>query len=241
MNNDRLTGLFGKLPAHGDFIHRNLPTDFINAWDEWLQHFIASSQQQMGEAWLDIYLTSPIWRFVFTPGVIDQHSWAGILMPSVDRVGRYFPFSILSKLSAMENPLQFLAQQKDWFEQIEDIALGALDGELMADDLMQQISTIDWQSDQAYSRQGLAGERLAQVINMASAEDSPASTYSGLLDALLTRTCASYSAWSTQGSERVAPCVLTVQGLPPIDSLPAMLDGQWQQWNWQQPYVLTNM
>jgi type VI secretion system protein ImpM len=205
-----------------------------------LQHFIASSQQQMGEAWLDIYLTSPIWRFVFTPGVIDQHAWAGILMPSVDRVGRYFPFTVLNKLPAMDNPLQFLAQQTAWYEQVEDVALAALDGELMADDLMQQITAIEWATDGNYGRNTAVGERVAQVVDMTSADDSPASTYGFLLDALLTRSCASYSAWNTQGSERVAPCVFTVQGLPAIDSLPAMLDGQWQQWHWQQPYVLRN-
>ena len=238
MSADRVTGLFGKLPAHGDFIHRNLPTDFINPWDEWLQHFIASTQQQMGEAWLDIYLTSPIWRFVFSPGVIDQHSWAGIVMPSVDRVGRYFPFSVLTRLSSQLNPLDFLSQQNAWFVQIEDIALQALDAEIMADELIQEITAVDCDVDGYYLRNGSPGESSALVIELMSEAAPSTSSCSHLLDAVLTRTYASYSVWSTLGSERVAPCMFTVQGLPPIDGVPAMLDGHWQHWNWQQPYTL---
>ena len=30
----------------------------------------------------------PIWRFVLLPGLIGSNGWAGVLMPSVDRVGR---------------------------------------------------------------------------------------------------------------------------------------------------------
>ena len=30
------TGLFGKLPAHGDFVRRHLPRSFVTPWDEWL-------------------------------------------------------------------------------------------------------------------------------------------------------------------------------------------------------------
>ena len=95
-----LTGLFGKLPAHGDFIYRDLPPSFINVWDEWLQGYVGSVKEQLGDAWLDVYLTSPIWRFAFGEGVIDENVWAGIMLPSVDRVGRYFPFSIATKLPA---------------------------------------------------------------------------------------------------------------------------------------------
>ena len=93
MNAKNSVGFFGKLPSHGDFVYRELPNNFISVWDEWLQNFIGSTKEQIGEAWLDTYFTSPIWRFAFSAGVIDQNAWAGIMLPSVDRVGRYFPFT----------------------------------------------------------------------------------------------------------------------------------------------------
>ncbi|OGI58559.1 MAG: type VI secretion-associated protein, partial [Candidatus Muproteobacteria bacterium RBG_19FT_COMBO_61_10] len=33
-------GVYGKLPTHGDFIQRNLPSAFVRQWDVWLQHFV---------------------------------------------------------------------------------------------------------------------------------------------------------------------------------------------------------
>lgn len=56
-------GLFGKIPAHGDFVERNLQRSFSLQWDDWLQRGMASSREQLGSHWLDAYLTSPIWRF----------------------------------------------------------------------------------------------------------------------------------------------------------------------------------
>jgi len=52
--------------------------------------YVASSKEQMGDEWLDTYLTSPIWRFVLSSGVIDTQHWAGIMLPSVDQVGLSF-------------------------------------------------------------------------------------------------------------------------------------------------------
>jgi type VI secretion system protein ImpM len=238
MKVDSITGLFGKLPAHGDFIHRNLSLDVVTPWDEWLQHFIAGTQEQLGESWLDIYLTSPIWRFVFTSGVIDAQAWAGVLLPSVDRVGRYFPLTVLTRIPAGLNPLVFLAQYNEWFAVMEELTLQALDGELNADDLMQQINSVDMQLDASYTRNPNRTSGDAMVIDMEFEEQSAATAYAYLLDSLLVQDGHSYSAWSTSGSERVMPCVFTSRNLPAIDGSAAMLDGRWQHWQWRQPYSL---
>lgn len=232
-----VTGLFGKLPAHGDFIHRNLPSDVMNTWDEWLQHFIASSREQMGEEWLNIYLTSPVWRFVFSSGVLDNNCWAGMMIPSVDRVGRYFPFTVLTKLPSGFNPLEFLPQNSAWFDQIENVLIDALETELTVDDIMQSIDSFQINVDNAYEKNQAVSGNSSQVIKMISNMDLPHSLYSFLLDASLRKAHSSYSVWATQGSERVEPCLFSVQGLPAIDGIPAMLDGEWQHWQWNQPYV----
>ncbi len=238
MNDIATIGLFGKLPAHGDFVHRNLPTEFINTWDEWLQHFVAGSQEQIGTDWLDVYLTSPIWRFVFSPGVIDSAAWAGILMPSVDRVGRYFPFSVVMQIPTGVNPLEFLANLSGWFEGVEEIALRALDGELVVDDLMQEVTNVNHELYPMYSRDANAGDGSALVVNMDFEEQASASVFPCLLDSYLSVSLSSYSLWTTKGSERVLPCVFTTRGLPPLGGIASMLDGQWAQRNWQQPYNL---
>ena len=99
-------GFFGKLPKHGDFLSRRLPRAFTDPWDRWLQNAIADSREQMAEDWLNIYLTSPIWRFALSPGLCGDNAWAGVLMPSVDRVGRYFPLTLAAPL---ENDCSLMA------------------------------------------------------------------------------------------------------------------------------------
>src|SRR4051812_38574466 len=83
-------GFFGKLPSHGDFIRRGVSENFVNVWDSWLQECMVESRRALDARWLNVYLTSPIWRFVLCDGVIGAASYAGILLPSVDKVGRYF-------------------------------------------------------------------------------------------------------------------------------------------------------
>jgi type VI secretion system protein ImpM len=87
---DPRPGIYGKLPSNGDFVTRRLPATFLQPWDQWLQESTADSRDQLGRRWLEIYLTSPVWRFALSPGTTGQLPWAGVLMPSVDSVGRYW-------------------------------------------------------------------------------------------------------------------------------------------------------
>ncbi len=236
----KLVGLYGKLPAHGDFIYRNLPTGFINTWDSWLQGFVGCSQEQLGEAWLDTYLTSPIWRFAFSEGVIDQQVWAGILLPSVDRVGRYFPFSIVTCSPAALNPLEVIAQTH-WFEALESLALKALDGQIAIDDLAEEINKHPLRQALIYSPGTVLNNKAGSVIKLDFEEQSPNSVFPYLFNVSLKESLSSYSVWSTQGSQQVEPCLFYSRGLPPMHGLAAMLDGQWGLWGWNEPCYLNAM
>lgn len=233
------TGIYGKLPAHGDFVHRHLPTDFITTWDEWLQNYIAGSQEQIGEHWLNIYLTSPIWRFAVSKGAIDNRQWAGVMMPSVDRVGRYFPFSVVTCLPDHVSVLDFISNQSVWFKQVEGIALQALHGELNADDAIQAINEVPLSIEQAYQKR-LVNHSLNMVVAVRDEQSNHMSVMPQLFESCLNSMMTSFSVWSTEGSEYVAPCVLSTQNLPVISGIAAMLDGQWQQWQWQEPFYIEN-
>ena len=237
MNQMKPIGLFGKLPAHGDFIYRDLPSNFINTWDAWLQGYVGSSQEQIGESWLEIYLTSPIWRFAFSEGVIDQYVWAGIMLPSVDRVGRYFPFSIATRLPSGLNPLELINQNR-WFESVEDAALQALEGQLQIDDLVEEINRHRLDQTCIYTPAASSTNKSGSIIKMDFEEQSPHSMYSWLLDASLRESLSSYSVWSTQGSQQLEPCLFYSRGLPQMRGIAAMMDGQWDCRGWHEPYRL---
>src|ERR1051326_5604040 len=92
------TGFYGKLPSQGDFLTRRLPREFVAPWDAWLQQGIAASRALLESDWEESYRSAPVWRFLLAPGVCGDAAWAGLLQPSMDRVGRYFPLTIAAKL-----------------------------------------------------------------------------------------------------------------------------------------------
>ena len=87
-----LPGWYGKLPGLGDFAARRLDKAMVGVWDGWLQDGLQALRQQPG--WLDAYLQSPVWCFALGAGVLGPQRWLGVMMPSVDAVGRYFPLAI---------------------------------------------------------------------------------------------------------------------------------------------------
>ena len=130
-----IPGWYGKLPSLGDFASRRLPVEFVKRWDAWLQDVVPASREALAENWLDTYLTMPIWRFTFLPGLVGQSGWAGVLMPSVDRVGRHFPLTVAMAMPTHAAAAYAVFEGADWFAGLEDAALAVLDPTRTADDL----------------------------------------------------------------------------------------------------------
>jgi type VI secretion system protein ImpM len=135
-------GWYGKIPCLGDFVSRRLPASLINAWDLWLQHAIAASRAELGDRWLDVYLRGPIWRFALMPGALpgNMDMWAGILMPSVDKVGRYFPLTIALRIEPRPGAMPAVFSAQSWYASLERIALAMLDMDAQPDDLDRNLS-----------------------------------------------------------------------------------------------------
>jgi type VI secretion system protein ImpM len=88
-----IVGFYGKLPARGDFVRAGLPRDFTDRWDDWLQSVLAGSRALMGDAWLPAFLEAPVWRFALPAGMCGASAVLGLMLPSVDKAGRYFPLT----------------------------------------------------------------------------------------------------------------------------------------------------
>ncbi|MGK9169326.1 type VI secretion system-associated protein TagF [Inquilinus limosus] len=133
-------GIFGKLPWLGDFVTRRLPRSFVEPWDSWLQAGMAATRETLGDAWLDSFLTAPVWRFLLPAGSAGPAA-AGVLMPSVDRVGRYFPLTLAVPLDA-DPPPDAPLTTGPWFDALEDAALAALEESVAAEDWEASIERI---------------------------------------------------------------------------------------------------
>ena len=118
-------GFYGKIPSEGDFVTRRLPWEFTSVWDDWLQQGMQASREALGERWLELYLSAPIWRFQVAPGVCGPVGWRGLFFASVDRVGRYFPLTLAFPDSGA-TALAALSGEADAWMAIEDAALAGL-------------------------------------------------------------------------------------------------------------------
>lgn len=80
--------LFGKLPAHGDFVSRGFDPAIRDALDQWLAGSLAEAKVACGDAFDELYEEAPPWRFAWASG--DRWT-AGAMALSVDGVGRRYP------------------------------------------------------------------------------------------------------------------------------------------------------
>jgi type VI secretion system protein ImpM len=140
-------GWYGKIPALGDFASRRLPQDFIALWDDWLQRALIASRALLQERWQEAYLGSPIWRFMLSPGVCGEGYWAGVMMPSVDKVGRHFPLTIVAALPGRPEPIRMMMAAHAWFGAIEQIALACLSIDFPVDELEARLASAPYPAD----------------------------------------------------------------------------------------------
>ena len=236
-------GLFGKLPSHGDFLRRRVSDQFIDAWDAWLRQCIAKSQAALGDRWVDVYLTSPAWRFVSAAGACGAAPLVGLMVPSVDRVGRFFPLTLVAELPDDVSLTGAAAASTPFFEAAERLLIDTLADE-----------HIDFERfDQRVVDLGDALESIVApppiVLDAAIAASvgqggrawhiplGEASRLDAIFEQLLTHhLAAAYGPmmlWWTEGSAIVEPSCLIAKGLPDPAAFTALLEGSWADYRWR--------
>ncbi|SDG37263.1 type VI secretion system protein ImpM [Pseudomonas benzenivorans] len=208
-------GFYGKLAGRGDFIHRGLPSGFIEPWDAWLAAGIAASQAELGAAWLDAYLISPLWRFAVAPGLLGNDAAVGVMMPSIDRVGRYFPLCIVQLLDQQADLASLVGGPDDWFEAVEALLLSTLEADAEFESFEAAVGALD-APHHARQTPRSAGFRHVH-FNVGSPAERTA--------VLAQLSCEGASLWWGRGSERVAAGLLCCAGLPPPQAFSAFLLG----------------
>lgn len=196
-------GAFGKIPAVGDFLRLSPPTGFVTAWDAWLQRAMLAAQTALGPAWDDYYMSAPIWRFGLSAGLAGTHKTIGVLMPSVDRVGRRFPLTLMTAV-AMPGPVSadhFRAVAL--FEALEELALDALEDDMSRENLEQRLQAIAPHIAQTPSTMCRVGQSL--VMSQENILPDLAAEYVG-------REWRRPSLWSAQVGD--AERLLVCDGLP---------------------------
>jgi type VI secretion system protein ImpM len=229
-------GWYGKIPAAGDFIARRVPPSFSQAWDCWLQGAIAGSRERMAGRWRDAFLSMPVWRFVLSPAMLNTNAWAGIMVPSVDAVGRYFPLAVASALpSASLDLVATLLAARDWFQDIEAIALSAIgrgadsasiDAAIAGKPFLPHWLRHPETRDDTVPMRGAKVQMLWVPLGSPDDKGEPA------LGALAARLAEPTGAWLAEESELFGRCLLLCEALPGAEQYCAMMDGRWMEHGW---------
>lgn len=227
-----MSGFYGKLPLVGDFVTRRLPSTFIDPWDSWLQAAIACSKEQLEEQWLDVYLGSPIWRFVLSSGLCGDVPWAGAIMPSVDKVGRYFPLTVAVSTDRQSEPCLLAVDAIDWFQSAESALLAVLEEEISLEEFDQKVDALGSVDSEEKVVATVEGEQLC-----IDAKDSPVwrvsissvvdvkGVFTRLAHDFMSESLSRYSLWWTDGSDDMEPGFLVFNGLPPVKFYSSLLGG----------------
>ncbi|KPZ53683.1 type VI secretion system-associated protein TagF [Pseudoalteromonas sp. P1-25] len=230
-------GYLGKVPSLGDFVQDSVSKEFSEHWEQWLQAAIAVSKEQLGDNWQDNYLTGPVWHFALSPNIVGDKGVMGTLLPSMDAVGRHYPFTVASTLEVA--PIEVLNSGVFSLE-YEDTVLKVLDS---------SVDLFMWRKEVAKSIRTLSEPKKQLSISLSSDKnkEGEAFEFSGdelssnvlkdALHALLYKKHGDYSVWWTHGSCNIKPMMLVTSGLPPVNQVAAMLDGRWKHWEWNYTQV----
>jgi type VI secretion system protein ImpM len=236
-------GLYGKLPSHGDFLRRRTSDGFVEVWDPWLQQCIASSRATLGDRWLDLYLTSPAWRFVCSPTVCGPSAVMGLMVPSVDRVGRYFPLTIVAEAPDGLGPLVAATEGATFFSTAEQLLVDTLaEEEIDFERFDTRVLRLRDELVSVFRNRSVVLEPEAAALLAAPCDagwqmplgsvEQLGSVWAQIVSHRLSALYAPVSVWWTDGSAAVEPSCLIAKGLPSPDTFKTFLDGGWAKDGW---------
>jgi len=248
INGPGFCGYYGKVPARADFVGSRLRRETIERWDQWLQEALAESQRQIGSRWHDRFFMAPIWRFILPSGACGRFGLMGILMSSVDAVGRCFPLMLGHEIDGHINPLALLAGSGRWFAAAEELALAALGDGFDLDHFNRVLPNCqalphpnDYGASALAPSECMRGEIGTWMsLPLASARTTMAAA--ALMAGSPGRAEAWPSIWWTVGAEAapgggnpmpgLAPGLAVSHGLVPPRGFAAFLDGCWADHGW---------
>ncbi|WP_211251757.1 type VI secretion system-associated protein TagF [Andreprevotia chitinilytica] len=167
-------GWYGKIPAAGDFVTRELPYPLLRVWERWMQNGLGALQQADPQLLARHYAVAPVWNFLLPAGLGFDCVQLGALAPSCDRVGRYYPVMAIQTLPLASFDNAQLDRSGPFYRQAGSAILDAIRHGHSVEHLTRQLAGLphDWH---ATRHSAGYGDILAVL-------ESPASVSSGWPD-----------------------------------------------------------
>jgi type VI secretion system protein ImpM len=162
----------------------------------------------------------------------EDGTWAGVLMPSVDNVGRYFPLTIALRIEHRPRMMLSIFSSQAWFAALERAALATLNVNALPDDLDRGLAENSFPIPKFEPERADAQElaswwqtesSIPKILTLPT-ENSLADLFDATAEGLLTRTGSGKSFWWA-----VSPHAGPIQlhcfiGLPPETHYASMLE-----------------
>lgn len=136
---------FGKLPCVGDFCSHNMSACLLSALDDWLSTAMQSGLDSHGSEWTRAYFETPMHGFLWgrnTLPSLGESLVVGVIMPSVDKAGRAFPFVLLEQLDSGVGDDFPCAALEHWFSHAHALCAEALNEEWPLEKLNQTLTEL---------------------------------------------------------------------------------------------------
>jgi type VI secretion system protein ImpM len=169
------------------------------------------------------------------PGVCGERGWCGVLMSSVDQVGRYFPLIIASELPGGCTPLRAAVAGAGWFGRAQALALDCLQNEALDLDVFDEsVAALGFPLADAPSLkpESLPELGVAGGLRVALDVHGVPGLLQRVVDSSAPVSLTPASLWWCEGSEQVEPSLLWHRGLPPAAAFASLLTGAWRAEHW---------
>lgn len=220
-------GWYGKLSSLGDFASRRLEPVWIESCDDWLARSMTASRTQLGANWLQTYLSAPVWRFAWAPGVADHRWWFGVLMPSCDNVGRYFPLIVAQPRERPPLDRIGLDHLDLWWSHVARAAVQTLQDHVALDDFESELmGAPPWPTSRTSAgvTTAAAEDRVRIHVGQGSSLVDVAGSWAS--QEMMARLTGS-TLWWPMSDGRAHGALTVSKGLPDVTRFTDLLNGHW--------------
>lgn len=114
------------MPSYPDYVQRGLSAEEVAKWHELFSAAMAKVARDHGDAWLQTYLVGPMWYVAQAEAGRSNRALVGVMTPSVDKGGRYYPLMLLVEVQA-PSLLAALEHNQKTLLHLEQLAFDALE------------------------------------------------------------------------------------------------------------------
>lgn len=108
--------VYGKHPAKGDFVEQGVPANLRPQLEAWLDQVLAEARHGLGETWESVWRGARPVRFWLGEAIWGERV-CGVLVASLDKVGRRFPLVIFAYGEDVPSPV--VAPDQGWYAALE--------------------------------------------------------------------------------------------------------------------------